>query len=79
MSIYWVPDNDEPPRARSEASRGFGREIAALIYEQEIPWDTQALRSLVRRIWTSARGLHGFHRSGAGQPIADGTPGHRRY
>jgi hypothetical protein len=73
MSIYWAPDNDEP-REGSEASRAFGREIASLIYVHEIPWDARALRALVRRIWTGARGPQRSYESSAARPAGNVTP-----
>ena len=64
MSIYWAPD-DEPPNATPEASGALARDIAALIYEHDIPWDS----ALVRRIWASVRNQHGPHPAAA-QPVA---------
>jgi hypothetical protein len=56
MSIYWMPDNDEPPS--SPTSRAPGRDIAALIFEQPAPWDAPAVRALLRRIVARARDTH---------------------
>ena len=54
MSIYWAPDNDEPERPPSRTAQSFGREIAALLFERELPWDVRAVGTLMRRLWATA-------------------------
>ena len=54
MSMYWAPDDDEPERPPSRTTQSFGGEIAALLFERELPWHARAAGALIRRIWASA-------------------------
>ena len=53
MSIYWAPDNDEQERPPSRTAQSFGREIAVLLFERELPWHAREVGALIRRIWAS--------------------------
>ncbi len=55
MSIYWLPDDDEPPRPQPRASRPLARDVVARIYESAVPWDAPTVRAFVGRIWAGAR------------------------
>ena len=57
MSMYWAPDDDEPERPPSRTAQSFGREIAALLFERELPWHARAVGALIRRILASAPAL----------------------
>lgn len=54
MPVYWWADNDQPLRVTPESPEARTQVIAALLEQQQIPYDARTLLALATLTWKAA-------------------------